>query len=316
MSFGEALRAARLERGLTLHQVSASTHIRVDYLQALESENLSALPERTFARSFLNQYARELRIDPLPLLEELDEQLPPSAKVTSIYYPQAPQPQRQRSSLGGLLPVLLGGLLLLGGAGYLLTRNQPQRATAKPEAPPPVAQAPVSVNLTVNSTPSGAKVYLDNRDLGRTPVQSFPVEARQNAVLRVEYGGRLSFKQQIDLRTGRNLRVRLMPVGLGPSLMTDVATGRIQESLPVPAPAAPPVPVKGVTLRLSAASWLRVTGPGGRILFEGIASAGTVKTYDRGVTVRAGNAAAVRVSVDGSEPAAMGADGEAVTRSY
>ncbi|GAA5503919.1 hypothetical protein Dxin01_03687 [Deinococcus xinjiangensis] len=305
------LQQARLERGLSLQEVSANTHIRLDYLQALEAENLAALPERTFARSFLSQYARELGLEPAPLLEELDRALPAPTKATYTHYAQPPR----QSSFGALLPVLLGGLLLLGGVGYFVTRNQSAQTAAKP-TPAPETPVPVSVNLTVNSLPTGARVFLDNRELGRTPVQSFPVEARKGAVLRVEYGGRLSFKQQVDLRTGRNLRVRLMPVGLGPSVMTDVATGSVQESLPVPPPAAPPVTVKGVTLRFSGDSWLRVTGAGGRLLFEGIVPAGTVKTYDRGITVRAGNAAAVRVSVDGSDPVAMGSAGQAVTQSY
>ncbi len=312
MSFGRTLQEAREARGLSLHQVAADTHIRVDYLQALEVGNVSALPERTFARSFLNQYARSLGLDPAPLLLELDELLPPSAQNPTTYY----TPPARQSSLGGLLPVLLGGLLLLGGAGYwLATRAQPAKVAPPVAAPPQPAEAR-NVNLSVTSVPAGARVFLDNRELGRTPVQSFPVELRKKGILRVEYAGRLSFKGPVDLRTGRNLRVRLMPVGLGPSVLTDIATGQVQESLPVPAPAAPPVPVKGVTLRFSGDCWVRVTEASGRMLFEGTVPAGTVKTYDRGISVRVGNAGAVRVSVDGSEPVSLGADGQAVTRSY
>lgn len=319
VTFGETLRRARTTRGLTLAQVAAQTHIRADYLQALEQQEVTALPERPFARSFLTQYAQELGLDPAPLLADLDQLLPTPARTATL----TPQPQGTRSpgparsSLGAVLPWLLGGLVLLGGAGYLTLRNQQTPAgVAAPTSTAPVQSVPTSVNLTVNSVPAGARVLLDNRDLGRTPVQSFPVEARQGAVLRVESAGRLSFKGPLDLRTGRNLRVRLMPAGLGPSVVTDVATGQVQESLPVPQPSAPPVPVKGVSLTFVGPSWVRVTAPSGESLFEGILPAGTTRTYDRGVTIRAGNAAAVRISVDGSDPQLLGTEGQVVTRTF
>lgn len=318
-TFGKALKDARLAQGLTLQQVAAETRIRADYLGALEEGDLNALPERPFTRSFLQQYARELKVDPEPLLAELDRIMPAAANVNynnlNVNRERRSRPVSSPQNNAALLPLLLGGLLLLIGGGYLATRGKTDATTAKP---PPMTEPaqPKSVNLSVTSTPEGAKVFLDNRELGRAPIRSFPVEPRKGAVLRVEYAGRLSFKQQVDLRTGRNLSVRLMPIGLGPSVMTDVATGQVQNSLPVPPPAAPPVPIKGVALTFTGESWLRVTAPNGQILFQGTVPAGTTKTYDNGVLVRAGNAGAVRVSVDGGNAEVMGAAGQALTRRY
>ncbi len=314
MTFGKVLKDARTAQGLTLAQLAAATRIRSDYLAALEDEDFGALPERTFSRSFLQQYARELKLDPAPLLARFDERLP---YTTMINYGHLDVTERRAAPVrpaqpgNMLLPLLLGGLLLLIGGGYLATRNHamPETKTTT-AAPPPV---PTNVNLSVNSTPSGAKVYLDNRDLGYTPVQSFPVGSRKGAVLRVEYGGRMPFKQNVDLRTPRNLRVRLLPIGEGPSIMTDVATGQAQESLPVTLPKAP---IKGVHLTFSADSWMRATARSGAVLYEGVVPSGSSKTFDAGVTIRAGNAGAVHVSVDGSPERSMGPAGQVATQTF
>lgn len=317
MTFGAALKQAREARAETLADVSTRTKIRVEYLRAIEEETLSALPERTLVRSYIATYARHLSLDPIPLLSDLEALYPGNAtRVPKRSYLQNTAPARR--GCGSLIPGLLAVLLIGFAVGYQLwtarTAKAPATSPAQQAAVP--ASAPVNVNLTVESLPVGAKVFLDNRELGRAPIRSFPTEARNGAVLRVEYGGRMPFKQKIDLRQGRHLKVRLMPLNTGASFMTDAMTGQVQESLPVAVPKPPPAPVKGVTVTLGSASWMRVTGPNGVILFQGTLPAGATRTYPNGTTIRAGNAGAVKVSVDGAAAQSMGANGQAVTRRY
>lgn len=315
MTFGAALKQAREAQGDTVADVSARTRIRAEYLQAIEAENLSVLPERALVRSYIQTYARDLSLDPAPLLADLEQLYPDNAPRVQRSYLNPATPQRR--GCGAALPTLLAVLLIGGAAGYSFWQTrQPQTKAAVTPPEPTQPQVPVNVNLTVESLPDGAKVFLDNRELGRAPIRSFPTEARNGAVLRVEYGGRMPFKQKIDLRQGRHLKVRLMPLNMGASLMTDAATGQVQESLPVPVPPPPPVPVKGVTVSLNSASWMRVTGPNGVILYQGTLPAGTTRTFPNGSTIRAGNAGAVKVSVDGGNAETMGANGQAVTRRY
>ena len=84
----------------------------------------------------------------------------------------------------------------------------------------------------------------------------------------------------------------------------------------MPVPKAPPAPVKGVSITLSGASWMRVTGPNGVVLYEGTLPAGTTRTFPNGSLIRAGNAGVVKVSVDGANAETMGANGQALTRQY
>lgn len=67
-SIGQQLRQARKARSLTLEDVAQATHMRVHYLQALESNDIEALPSMVQARGFLRSYAEFLELDAEPLL--------------------------------------------------------------------------------------------------------------------------------------------------------------------------------------------------------------------------------------------------------
>jgi cytoskeletal protein RodZ len=71
---GEALRAAREERGLALAKAAEATRIHERYLQALEDEEpLDPFPGRVYARFFLRDYAEYLDLEPGPLVRSFDE---------------------------------------------------------------------------------------------------------------------------------------------------------------------------------------------------------------------------------------------------
>ena len=72
---GAALKAAREQRRLTLAQVSESTKVRIHYLQALENDDISAMPSAAQARGFLRLYADFLGLDLASLIP------PPAAAV-------------------------------------------------------------------------------------------------------------------------------------------------------------------------------------------------------------------------------------------
>ena len=61
--FGDYLREAREARGVTLQQISATTHVSVRLLEALEQERFDLLPGGVFTISFVRQYARLVDLD-------------------------------------------------------------------------------------------------------------------------------------------------------------------------------------------------------------------------------------------------------------
>ncbi|MHA0043299.1 RodZ domain-containing protein [Deinococcus sp. PEB2-63] len=338
-SFGAALRQAREGLGLSTQDVALRTKIRGDYLRALEDSNLAALPERTFARSYLTRYARELGLDPQPLLSDFDRALP--APAGSSAATRVTEPVRSARRPGALWAALaVGALLIAGAAAYQFTRGGGSPQTAVTPAAGAAAgaagtgsgtagaattpQAVQTVRLTVKVTPPGARVYLDNRDLGTAPVLAFPVDARRQAELRVELAGREPLRQAVDVSRSRDLRVTLNPSGKA-SVLTDAArpatpprtgTGAKAAGSAAAAPKPTQTPASGVKVTYSGPSWTRVTDAAGRIVFEGTPPAGTVKAFPKGVTIRTGNAAAVSVSVSGGPSAPLGQSGQVVTRTF
>ena len=56
-TIGQKLRSSREEKRLSLEQASAATRVRLHYLEALEGDDLSAIPSTAQARGFLRIYA-------------------------------------------------------------------------------------------------------------------------------------------------------------------------------------------------------------------------------------------------------------------
>lgn len=66
---GAALRALREHRGLSIDQIAALSKVGGRFLRALEEDRHEVLPGRVFARGFLIEYARALRVSESELVE-------------------------------------------------------------------------------------------------------------------------------------------------------------------------------------------------------------------------------------------------------
>src|ERR1700735_3250358 len=72
---GQDLRAARLRRGDDLATVSRSLKIRKDHLEAVEEDDLEALPGRTYAIGFVRSYATYLGLDTTATVERFKQEI-------------------------------------------------------------------------------------------------------------------------------------------------------------------------------------------------------------------------------------------------
>ncbi len=68
-NLGVFLREARLGKGLELSDVAERTHVRKDYLTALEEGRYEALPEDIYARNFVRLFAQEVGVSSERALE-------------------------------------------------------------------------------------------------------------------------------------------------------------------------------------------------------------------------------------------------------
>jgi len=80
-SIGQKLKQAREEQRFTLEQASEATRIRIPYLQALESGDMSVLPSPVQGRGFLRNYAEYLGLNIDQLLDEMRFELKRSDEI-------------------------------------------------------------------------------------------------------------------------------------------------------------------------------------------------------------------------------------------
>jgi curved DNA-binding protein CbpA len=76
---GGALKVLREARNLSIEQIAALSKVGSRFLRALEEDRHGALPGRVFARGFLIEYARALRVSEAELVERYLKQWPGAA---------------------------------------------------------------------------------------------------------------------------------------------------------------------------------------------------------------------------------------------
>lgn len=164
---GETLRQARLDRGASLVDAEHDTHIRRRYLEALESEDLAALPPPVYTRGFIKSYARYLGLDPEATLDlfgppRAREDRPAIRPATPRLSPARPASVRIFVAVAGLVLLLLllvylwtqytsfvqsvGSADPSGGARATATASRPAGGPTGVEAPAvtPAASAPAA----------------------------------------------------------------------------------------------------------------------------------------------------------------------------
>lgn len=123
-TMGAYLRAARRRRRIGIEKAAEDTRIRSDFLMRMESDEFDFLAP-TYVRGFLKSYARYLRVDPDPLLEEFDRRVGKRTESQQVMALERQSgrdmlPARRRMSSWGVAASLAAGvLLLLAGIGLV-----------------------------------------------------------------------------------------------------------------------------------------------------------------------------------------------------
>jgi len=104
-TIGQRLKKTREYRHLTLEKAAEATRIRMQYLQALESDDFSAMPSPVQARGFLRNYAQYLDLDLDQMVEELRAARPELGAEAEVVFegeqtkpapePEAPEPEAE-----------------------------------------------------------------------------------------------------------------------------------------------------------------------------------------------------------------------------
>ncbi|WP_225783458.1 RodZ domain-containing protein [Xenophilus sp. Marseille-Q4582] len=269
LSAGQMLRQAREAHGLHLDVVAAALKVPTQKLAALEADQIDALPDPVFARALAASMCRALRVDPAPVLEKLPGA--PRAVLAEADRTMSGniRPQAQRSSVragltGGPSRPLLAvvGLLLVGA---LVIYFLPQSATESMSA------------AWTRLTGGGAQEAADEDS---RPPEGMVAETPQPAPVAA-------------------------PAPAAPPVAAASAAAVPAADAPPAADSVPAAPVSTpevLVFKARGESWIRVTGTGGRTVFERTLKDGetaSVPQADLPLAVTVGRAAVVEVQVQG-----------------
>lgn len=150
---GAILEKKRLEKGLSLKEVEQATKIRTRYLEGLEREDPTSLPDPVYARGFLKTYANFLGLDGEQLSREFRDHRAPRRERQPGYErlqkAEFDQPlinpggvdDAERSGVSGatILTIVLAVLVLalvIGTLYYVGSRSTVDSSDSAPEEEP------------------------------------------------------------------------------------------------------------------------------------------------------------------------------------
>ncbi len=294
-TLGQTLKAEREKRGWTIADVAAKTRIQAQYFEAIERDDVDALPGGFFYRSFVRQYARLLEVPDSvykSTLEShlLDEQMAIAAQPTSLHerplnVPPMPTGMSDPATETKRWLLRLGGLalvILLCSFVYTLSVNWKVwfgslLPAAAPE--PPVAQAPVEPQKQAQASAPAAQ------DTQPPSTSSSPPA--------------------------------------GEPVAQPAAQPETQAPVPPPASSAltpsPPSPEGAVTLSIKATdiAWVQVR-ESGKVIFSNVIPIGETKSFTSGERLRVlfGNAGGVEVIYNGKPLPPPGPKGQVRTLEF
>lgn len=265
LSAGQMLRQAREAHGLHIDVVAAALKVPTQKLAALEADNIEALPDPVFARALAASVCRALRIDPAPVLERL-----PGA-------PRALLAEADRSMSGNI-------------------RHQAQRnsvragVTGRPSRPLLAAVGLLLVGaLVLFFLPQSATEQISSAWTRLTGGDS--------ASSAVGESGRAADGMVVEATQSAPVAAVAPTPPVSPVVETPVT--------PPPAEAAPVAAAPStdtLVFKARGESWIRVTGTGGRTVFERTLKEGetaSVPQADLPLAVTVGRASVIDVQVQG-----------------
>jgi cytoskeleton protein RodZ len=187
-SLGATLKAARERAGLSLDQAAQQLKLAPRQVRALEDEEFTQLPGRTFVRGFVRNYARLLNLDGDALLARIPDPahapglVAPSLQSTGATMGEVPSGVGRSAFGRWLVPLALVACIVAAGSyewyrsGFTVPRETtgsapspeahvpaPNAGTAQTELPNPLATIPSAEPAaenhdaaTMNAAPTGA----------------------------------------------------------------------------------------------------------------------------------------------------------------
>ncbi|MDJ0598159.1 MAG: DUF4115 domain-containing protein [Crocosphaera sp.] len=346
------LKEERVKQGLSIEEIASTTFIRLPMLKALESADIDQLPELIYVQGFIRRYGEALGIDgqnlshqitaseaekptispnlvaPPTVESNIGQEVPPTlvnkdnhksvavkSKPRTLVHPSEDTTEPSGTSWLKQLQLYWIYLLVLGGAiaglFYLFSRPPQTEQTAQTQTTPTVTTSDTP-EPEITSQPTQPSPTATQPEITASPIQ--PEETPQTT----ENANAIAQPETIISSEEPS------PILVSPQT-TPEATNNSSEvtenTQPIPTETAnnitsEPTTEKAITaaLQLEGDSWLQVKVDG-KVEYEGILEEGEQQSWNaqESLTIRAGNAGAVKLSVNNKPAEAIGELGQVKT---
>lgn len=349
---GRLFREARESKGLELGDVAELTHVRREYLRALEEGRFADLPEDVYTRNFVRLFAHAVGLPADEAMELYQRERQRAGGLTTLEErlekerrgePPPRKPKRRATGRGfqinPMVPtvLLVVALVALAVWGYNALFFRPGNAvTQAPPTPTVPAEAPPASGLAAPVTGAAQDAPPGDANGGTNVGGTVLID-----VLTEPAGAQVSVDgfmlpgvtpiraAPVTARANRTLRLSLdgyqtleqtvdltegatLQFSLAPA---DAEPGATSTATTVTAPGG-----NEIVIAVRAASWLEVyrgtaRNEGERLVYT-TAAPGTVYRFALPVYVHVGNAAGVEVTVGDGAPTVMGSAGAVVGRAF
>ncbi len=177
-TIGEILRSARLEKNISLTELSSLTRIDVRHIEALEDNNFKKLPGATFTKGFVRNLSLALGKDPEESLALLRRDYQGGVLTDKLL----PVRRSRRFSLASLFQSQLS-LLLVGAVVFLTYLAFQYRAVITPpplEITSPTRDAVLTSPIFIEGKTASGSVVTINDELKLTPDQEGNFQTKIN----------------------------------------------------------------------------------------------------------------------------------------
>ncbi len=124
-AIGRVLQQARIDSGLTIDEVSASTRVRVPIVQAIEQDDYSRCGGDVYARGHIRMVARAVGLDPDPLVAQYDSEhggRPAPTPAAPLFEAERIRPERSRPNWTAAMVAAI--VAVVGFVGFTLFNGQ------------------------------------------------------------------------------------------------------------------------------------------------------------------------------------------------
>lgn len=292
--FGEELRQAREAAGISLGDMAVKCRLSVMQIRALESEDMSQLPEPVYVRAFIRGYAQQLGLDPARLQADYNARYGRTGGNVGqvpVSNPNEEQVIRSNSRHRGLKVSLFFVFILIVAAGAwgIYTDRFGSNVLSEAEkveegvneVQTPAATGSSGTTGTTETAPAQTEPAAPAAAPAPTPAPAEPVAAQPAAPVAPATPAAPAAEPAQTASTASS------------------APARVAEETAQADPAAPVV--HRVTLSTTASCWVQVTGPAGERIVAREMKAGDSHTVDvpSGSRFTIGNGRALTLSVDG-----------------